>query len=132
MRKSDRLACPVDSLIRYVNGGTCFCLLTSSSMPNHLLIMPINDPKRKGENLRRKKAKNLRQRKKTLLKKVYELGKYDGVDIALIICQNGRISTYRLIDHESWPLSMKEIVRLYHLNLHIHTNVKAASFIPYP
>jgi SRF-type transcription factor (DNA-binding and dimerisation domain) len=94
--------------------------------------MLINDSKRKGENLRRKKAKNLSRRKKTLVKKVHELGKYDGIDLALIIRQNGRISTYRSIDHESWPPSMKEIVRLYHLDLHIHTNVKAASFIPYP
>lgn len=47
----------------------------------------MNNPKRKGENLRRKKAKNLRERKKTVIKKVYELGKYDGVDVALILPQ---------------------------------------------
>ena|SRR5450432_191640 len=42
--------------------------------------MSINNPKRKGEDLRRKKAKNLGQRKKTIFKKVHELGKYDGID----------------------------------------------------
>jgi hypothetical protein len=63
--------------------------------------------------LRRKIAENLRRRKDTLFKKAYELGKYAGVDVALIIRQNGRFFTYRSIDHESWPPSMKEIVRLY-------------------
>ena len=36
-------------------------------------------------------AENLRRRKETLFKKVYELGKYTGVDVALIIRQNGTI-----------------------------------------
>ena len=94
--------------------------------------MATNNPKRKGKNLRQKKIENLGQRKKTAFKKVYELGKYDSVNVALILRHNGQLFTYRLINHESWPPSMKEIVRLYHLNLHIHTNVKAASFIPYP
>jgi hypothetical protein len=74
--------------------------------------MAINNSKRIGVNLRRKKAENLRRRKETLFKKVYELGKYDGVDVALILRQNGRFFTYRSIDLESWPLSMKEIIRL--------------------
>ena len=46
-------------------------------------------------------AENLRRRKVTLFKKVYELGKYAGVDVALVIRQNGRLFTYRSIDHES-------------------------------
>jgi len=54
-------------------------------------IIAINHPKSKGENLRRKMAENLRRRKETLFKKVYELGKYTGVDVALIIRQNGTI-----------------------------------------
>ena len=85
--------------------------------------MAINKSKRRSENLGR--------RKKTAFKKVYELGKYNGIDVALIIHQNGRFFTYRSINHESWPPSMKEIVRLYHLDIHIHTNVEAASLIPY-
>jgi hypothetical protein len=92
--------------------------------------MATNNLKRKGKNLRQKKIENLGRRKKTVFKKVYELGKCDGVDIALILCHNGRLFTYRSIDHESWPPSMKEIVRLYHSNIHIHTKVKAASFVP--
>jgi hypothetical protein len=84
--------------------------------------MAINNRKRKGENLR--------WRKETLFKKVYELGKYYDVDVALILRQNGRLFTYRSVDHKSWPPSMEEIVRLYHRNIHIHTNVQAASIIP--
>jgi len=92
--------------------------------------MATNNPKRKGKNLRQKKIENLGQRKKTVFKKVYELGKYDSVDVALILRHNGRLFTYRSIDHESWPPSMKEIVRLYHSNIRIHTKVNAASFVP--
>ena len=92
--------------------------------------MAINNLKRKGLNLRRKNAENLRRRKETLFKKVYELGEYDGIDVALIIRQNGRFFTYRSIDHESWPPSMKEIVRLCRTDTPIYAKLRAASFIP--
>ena len=84
--------------------------------------MAINKSKRRSENLGR--------RQKTVLKKVYELGKYDGIDVALIIRQNGRFFTYRSIDHESWPPSMKEIVRLCRTDTPIYAKLRAASFIP--
>ena len=104
-------------------GGVCphFKRVAEVIIPS---IMAINKSRRRSENLRR--------RKETLLKKLYELGKYYAVDVALILRQNGRFFTYRSIDIESWPLSIKEIVKLYYLNLYIYTNVKAASFIPYP
>jgi hypothetical protein len=74
----------------------------------------------------------LRQRKETLFKKVYELGKYDGVDVALILYQNGRYFTCRSVDLEPWLPSMKEIVRLcYSFDITIYAKVKAASLIPY-
>ena len=94
------------------------------------LIMATNNPKRKGKNLRQKKIENLGQRKKTVFKKVYELGKYDSVDVALILRHKSRLFMYRSIDHKSWPLSMKKIVKLYYSNIRIHTNVNAASFVP--
>ena len=81
-------------------------------------------------NNRKKITDNLGRRKKTLLKKVYELGKYYDVDVALIIRQNGQYITYRSTDLESFPPSMKEIVRVCLFYLLIHTNVKVASFIP--
>jgi hypothetical protein len=86
------------------------------------LIMVVNN--------RKKITDNLGWRKKTLLRKVYELGKYYDVDVALIIRQNGQFTTYRSIDLESFPPSMKEIVRVYLFYLLIHTNFKAAGFIP--
>jgi hypothetical protein len=60
----------------------------------------------------KRRTDNIGQRKKTLLKKAYELGKYDGVDVAVIICQNSKFFTYRLVDYKSWLLSIEEIVRL--------------------
>ena len=84
--------------------------------------MAINKSKRRLENLGR--------RKKTLFKKAYELGEYDGIDVALIIRQNGRFFTYRSIDHESWPPSMKDIVRLCCTDTPIYAKLRAASFIP--
>jgi len=52
----------------------------------------------------------LRRRKKNLFKKAYELGKLCDIDVAVILHKNGRYFTYRSIDKESWPPSMKEIV----------------------
>jgi hypothetical protein len=51
-----------------------------------------------------------------LLKKAHKLRKYDGVDVAVIIRQNGKFFTYRLVDHKSWPPSIEEIVRLSYPN----------------
>jgi hypothetical protein len=65
-------------------------------------------------NNRKRRTDNLGRRKKTLLKKAHELGKYDGVDVAVIIRQNGKFFTYRSVDHKSWPPSMEEIVKLSH------------------
>jgi len=92
--------------------------------------MAINHLKGEKESSKRRKAENLRQRKETLFKKAHELGKYYDVDVALIIRQNGRFFTYKSIDHESWPLSMKEIVRERRPYIALHAKVKAASFIP--
>ena len=61
-------------------------------------------------NNQKKITDNLGRRKKTLLKKVYELGKYYDVDVALIIHQNSQYITYRSMDLKSFLLSMKEII----------------------
>jgi len=63
-------------------------------------------------NKSKKRSKNLSRRRKTVFKKVHELGQHDGVDVALIVRQNGQYFTYRSIDLEYWPPSMKEIVSL--------------------
>ncbi|PMD52990.1 uncharacterized protein K444DRAFT_478112, partial [Hyaloscypha bicolor E] len=64
---------------------------------------------------KKKKNEGLNRRKDTLIKKAYELGEFDGIDIALIICKNGRYTTYRSRDHLSWPLSIAEIQTAYPL-----------------
>jgi hypothetical protein len=45
-----------------------------------------------------------------LIKKAYELGEFDSIDVALIICKHDRYTTYRSRDHASWPLSIAEII----------------------
>ncbi|KAH8589034.1 hypothetical protein B0O99DRAFT_470824, partial [Bisporella sp. PMI_857] len=64
---------------------------------------------------RKRKNEGINRRRNTLIKKAYELGEVDGIDIALIICKNGRYTTYRSMDHASWPPSMAEIQRAYPL-----------------
>jgi hypothetical protein len=65
------------------------------------LIIATNNPKRKGKNLRQKKIENLRQRKKTVFKKVYELKKYNSVNVDLILHHNSWLFTYKSIDYKS-------------------------------
>ena len=59
---------------------------------------------------RKRKNESLNRRIKTLIKKAHELGEFDGVDAALIICKRDRYTTYRSRDHPSFPPSMAEIV----------------------
>ena len=66
--------------------------------------------KRNERKRRKSKNEGINRRKTTLIKKAYELGEFDGIDIALIICKHGRYTTYRSKDHITWPLSIAEIV----------------------
>ena len=59
------------------------------------------------DSLKTEKEKQ-RRRKKTLLKKAYELGKLCDVDVAVIIHKNGRYHTYR--SNEYWLPCMTQIV----------------------
>ena len=47
--------------------------------------------------IKKRKAEGIDRRKKTLIKKAHELGEFDGIDVALIICKHGRYTrtTYR-------------------------------------
>jgi len=65
---------------------------------------------------RKRKRENLRRRKNTLVKKAWEIGHIHGIDVALILRQNGRYFTYRSIDQDSWPLSIERIVRQNYLS----------------
>jgi len=69
------------------------------------------DTQRNHERIKKKrKSEGINRRKDTLIKKVYELGEFDDIDVALIICRNGRYTTYKSMEHASWPPSMTEIV----------------------
>jgi hypothetical protein len=39
---------------------------------------------------RKRKNEGINRRKDTLIKKAYELGEFDGIDVALIICKHGK------------------------------------------
>jgi hypothetical protein len=66
---------------------------------------------RNNEGKRRKrKNEGINRRIETLITKAYELGKFDGIEVALIICKHGQYSTYKSRGHASWPPSMAEIV----------------------
>ena len=47
--------------------------------------------------------------------KAYKPAKVHGIDIAVIMHKNGRYFTYRSLDQESWPPTMKQIVSRYSL-----------------
>ena len=49
-------------------------------------------------------------RKKTVIKKMYELGKIPGFEVALFIRRRGRVTTYRSSNDESWWPSKADIV----------------------
>ena len=58
--------------------------------------------KRNDEGKRRKrKNKGINKRIETLIIKAYEIGKFDGVDIALTIYKHGRYTTYHSKVHAS-------------------------------
>jgi hypothetical protein len=68
--------------------------------------------KRNNERIKKKREQEgINRRKKTLIKKAYELGEFEGIDVALIICKHGRYTTYRSTERKTWPPSMAEIVR---------------------
>jgi len=79
--------------------------------------------KRNNERIKRKRTnEGISSRKDTLIKKAYELGEFDGVDVTLITCKHGRYTTYRSKDDASWPPSIAEIVSSARL---IHATVAA-------
>ena len=73
--------------------------------------MDTTNAKLKGERRRRKREnEGINRRKDTLVKKAFELGEFDGIDVALIIYKYGRYTTYRSRDCVSCQPSFAEIV----------------------
>jgi putative salt-induced outer membrane protein YdiY len=83
--------------------------------------MDNTNVKRNDEGKRRKrKNEGINRRKDTLIKKAYELGELDSIDVALIICKHGRYTTYKSRDYASWPPFITEIVSKSDCLLEIH------------
>ncbi|KAF8847281.1 hypothetical protein BDZ45DRAFT_781623 [Acephala macrosclerotiorum] len=64
---------------------------------------------------RKRKNEGINRRIETLITKAYEIGKFDGVDVALTICKHGQYTTYKSKVHASWPPSIAEIQTAYPL-----------------
>src|ERR1700722_6695912 len=91
--------------------------------------------KRNDEGKRRKrKNEGINRRKDTLIKKAYELGEFDGIDVALIICKHGRYTTYKSRDHASWPPSIAVIVSeaITYLIYMTSANINVANYVSSP
>jgi len=75
------------------------------------ILMDPTNAKLNGERRRRKSEnERINRRKDTLVKKAFELGEFDGIDVALIICKYSRYTTYRSSDYVSGQPSFAEIV----------------------
>ncbi|KAG4412792.1 hypothetical protein IFR04_014083 [Cadophora malorum] len=68
---------------------------------------------------RKKKNEGINRRKETLVKKAFELGEFDGIDVALIICKYGRYTTYRSRGYASRQPSFAEIQIAYPLPMNL-------------
>ena len=75
-----------------------------------VLIDTINVKRNNKEKRRKRKNKGLNRRKDTLIKKAYELGEFDSINVALIIYKYGRYTIYRSRNHALWPPFIKEII----------------------
>ncbi|PVH71246.1 hypothetical protein DL98DRAFT_540193 [Cadophora sp. DSE1049] len=64
---------------------------------------------------RKRKNEGINRRKETLIKKAYELGELDGIEVALIICKYGRYTTYSSNGYALRLPSMAEIQAAYPL-----------------
>jgi hypothetical protein len=50
--------------------------------------------KRNNQGKRKTKERSNKQEKGTLIEKAYELGEFDGMDMALIVCKHCRYTAY--------------------------------------
>jgi hypothetical protein len=85
-------------------------------LPRFIYFFTVHCPVQVMEaKILRNKREQLRRGRKTLFKKAHKLAKVHGIDIAVIMHKNGRYFTYRSLDQESWPPTMKQIVSRYSL-----------------
>jgi hypothetical protein len=73
----------------------------------------MDTPKIKQDNegkRRKRKNKGINRRIETLITKAYKIGKFDSVNVALIICKYSRYTIYNSKVYALWPPSITEIV----------------------
>ncbi|KAH7379643.1 hypothetical protein BKA64DRAFT_229677 [Cadophora sp. MPI-SDFR-AT-0126] len=79
-------------------------------------LMDTKNTKLNGERRRRKREnEGITRRKNTLVKKAFELGNFEGIEVALIVCKYGQYTTYRSGGYVSWQPSFAEIQNTYPL-----------------
>ena len=79
------------------------------------------------------KREQLRRGKKTLVKRAHKLAMVHNIDIAIIMHKNRQYCTYRSLDHESWPPTMKQIVsRKSCVDVQYRVNVRKQASYPPP
>ncbi|KAF7912281.1 uncharacterized protein EAF01_001302 [Botrytis porri] len=59
------------------------------------------------------RSETIRKRKATLIKKAHELGRLDGIDVAVFIFHRNQYFTYKSVDTISWPPSINDIQLTY-------------------
>ncbi|TGO32401.1 hypothetical protein BHYA_0321g00080 [Botrytis hyacinthi] len=59
------------------------------------------------------RSEAIRKRKATLIKKAHELGRLDGIDVAVFIFHRNQYFTYKSVDTISWPPSINDIQLTY-------------------
>jgi len=75
-----------------------------------ILIDTLKIERDNEEKRRKRKNEGINKRIKTLIIKVYEIRKFDGVDVALTIYKHSRYTTYNSKVYISWPPFIIEIV----------------------
>ncbi|KAM3069104.1 hypothetical protein ACMFMG_010629 [Clarireedia jacksonii] len=67
----------------------------------------------------KRRSETIRGRKNTLFKKAYELGKIDGVEIAIFVFHRNQLFTYKSLENDSWPPSLDDMKLMYPLPIHL-------------
>jgi hypothetical protein len=60
--------------------------------------------------VRKRQSEALSRKKRTVIKNIHKLGQFSGIDVALVIRQNGQYTTYQSIDKADFPPSKEQIV----------------------
>jgi hypothetical protein len=62
------------------------------------------------DNTRKRQGEAVRRKKKTVIKNIHKLGQLPGIDVALVIRQNRKYTTYQSVDRADFPPSKEQIV----------------------